>query len=134
MKSFTEEIRQTGAKVGIQLWHGNRLPAGTGDPNLTTGELVAPSARDEMREITRDEIRSVIEKFALASEQVRESGFDYVELHGAHGYFPCQFFSGTDNKRTDEYGGDVYGRMRFGLEAVKSARSRSCAQSCSASW
>jgi len=122
MKSSTEEIRETGAKVGMQLWHGNRLPAGTGNANLTTGELVAPSAKDEMREFTTDEIRSIIEKFALASEKVKESGFDYVELHGAHGYLLCQFFSGADNKRTDEYGGDVYGRMRFGVEAVKSTR------------
>jgi len=122
MKSFNGEIKETGATVGIQLWHGNRLPAGTGNANLTTGELVAPSAKDDKRELTMGEIRSIIEKFALASEKVKASGFDYVELHGAHGYLLCQFFSGADNKRTDEYGGDVYGRMRFGIEAVKSTR------------
>jgi 2,4-dienoyl-CoA reductase-like NADH-dependent reductase (Old Yellow Enzyme family) len=122
MKPFNEQIRETGAKVGIQIWHGNRLPAGTGDPGLTTGEPVAPSAKEDMRELTTSEVGSIIEKFALASEKVKEAGFDYVELHGAHGYLLCQFFSGADNKRTDDYGGDVYGRMRFGLEMVKSVR------------
>jgi 2,4-dienoyl-CoA reductase-like NADH-dependent reductase (Old Yellow Enzyme family) len=122
MKSFTAEIKQTGAVVGIQLWHGNRLPAGTGAANLPGGEQVAPSARDGMREFSADEIRSVIEKFARAAEKVKASGFDYVELHGAHRYLLCQFFSGADNQRTDEFGGDVYGRMRVGLEAVKATR------------
>jgi 2,4-dienoyl-CoA reductase-like NADH-dependent reductase (Old Yellow Enzyme family) len=122
MKSFTEEIRRTGVKVGIQIWHGNRLPAGNGDENFATGELVAPSAKEDMRELSVSEIRSISKKFALASGKVKEAGFDYVELHGAHGYLLCQFFSGADNKRKDEYGGDVYGRMRFGVETVKSIR------------
>ena len=122
MQGFTDEIRRTGARVGIQLWHGNRFPAGTGGANQPGGEQVAPSAKNGMRRLTRDEIRSIIDKFARAAEKARASGFDYVELHGAHGYLLCQFFSGADNQRTDEYGGDVYGRMRFGLEAVKATR------------
>ena len=122
MKSLTAEIKKTGAIVGIQLWHGNRLPAGTGTANLPGGEQVAPSARDGMREISAGEIQAIIQKFALAAGKVKASGFDYVELHGAHRYLLCQFFSGADNQRTDDYGGDVYARMRVGLEAVKATR------------
>jgi 2,4-dienoyl-CoA reductase (NADPH2) len=122
MRSPTGEIRETGARIGIQLWHGNRYPAGSGDPAVSTGEWVAPSAVDEKRALTRDEIQFIIQKFALASAAARESGFDFIEVHGAHGYLPCQFFSGADNKRTDEYGGDLHGRMRFGLETVTSIR------------
>jgi 2,4-dienoyl-CoA reductase-like NADH-dependent reductase (Old Yellow Enzyme family) len=55
MKSFTEEIWRTGVKVGIQIWHGNRLPAGNGDENFATGELVAPSAKEDMRELSVSE-------------------------------------------------------------------------------
>lgn len=55
MKSFTEEIREAGAKIGIQLWHGNQLPAGSGMLNVTGGELIAPSAIDNMREMTVSE-------------------------------------------------------------------------------
>jgi 2,4-dienoyl-CoA reductase (NADPH2) len=122
MKSFTEEIREAGARIGIQLWHGNQLPAGSGMLNVTSGELIAPSAIANMREATVSEIRSITHKFSLASEKAKESGFDFIEFHGAHGYLLCQFFSGADNKRKDEYGGDIYGRMRFGLEVVKTTR------------
>jgi len=122
MKSFTDKIRITGAKIGIQLWHGNQFPAGSGAPSFPGSKLIAPSATDEMKEITKDEIQLIIGKFAMVSKKAMESGLDFIDLHGAHGYLLCQFFSGADNKRTDEYGGDLYARMRFGLETVKSVR------------
>jgi 2,4-dienoyl-CoA reductase-like NADH-dependent reductase (Old Yellow Enzyme family) len=122
MQSFTDEIRKFGAKIGIQLWHGNHLPAGNGSGNLPASKLVAPSAIDGMKELTKDKIQTITDKFAMASKKAMESGLDFIDLHGAHGYLLCQFFSGADNKRTDEYGGDLYARMRFGLETVKSVR------------
>jgi len=122
MQSFTEEVRDAGARIGIQLWHGNQVPPGNGASMMPGSELAAPSAVDTMRALTKDEIRSIIHKFALASGAAQEAGFDFVEVHGAHGYLPCQFFSGADNKRTDEYGGDLQSRMRFGLEMVESMR------------
>jgi 2,4-dienoyl-CoA reductase-like NADH-dependent reductase (Old Yellow Enzyme family) len=121
-KSFTGKVRDKGARIGIQLWHGNVLPAGNGAGMLPGAELVAPFAKDTMRELTVSEIESIIEKFGMASGKAREAGFDFVELHGAHGYLACQFFSGADNKRTDHYGGDERKRMNFGLEAVQAAR------------
>ncbi|MFH1489786.1 MAG: NADH:flavin oxidoreductase, partial [Pseudomonadota bacterium] len=122
MQSFTAEVRETGAKIGVQIWHGNQIPAGSGMPNQPGAESAAPSAVDDMRALTLDEIRTIIDKFARASEKAKESGFDFLELHGAHGYLLCQFLSGADNKRTDEYGGDMHGRMRFGLGTVKAVR------------
>jgi NADPH-dependent 2,4-dienoyl-CoA reductase/sulfur reductase-like enzyme len=89
----------------------------------TRGEAVAPSAGEEMRELTRDEIRAIVYKFALASAASKMAGYDFVEFHGAHGYMPCQFFSPAFNKRSDEYGGDLEGRMRFGLACVQAMRS-----------
>jgi NADPH-dependent 2,4-dienoyl-CoA reductase/sulfur reductase-like enzyme len=89
----------------------------------TRGEAVAPSAREEMRELTNDEIRAIVHKFALASAAAKMAGYDYVEFHGAHGYMPCQFFSPAFNQRSDEYGGDLEGRMRFGLECIQAMRS-----------
>ena len=122
MQTFTEKVRAKGARIGIQLWHGNVLPAGNGAGMLPGAEMVAPSAKDNMRELTVAEIESIIEKFGTASGKASEAGFDFVDLHGAHGYLACQFFSGADNKRTDYYGGDVTGRMNFGLEMVKATR------------
>ena len=119
---LADAVHEAGAKVGIQLWHGNHYPCGIGMFD-TRGEAVAPSAREEMRELTRDEIRAIVYKFALASAASKMAGYDFVEFHGAHGYMPCQFFSPAFNKRSDEYGGDLEGRMRFGLECVQAMRS-----------
>lgn len=122
MPAINEEIRGGGAKIGIQLWHGNQLPAGNGSPLVPGSDSVAPTATADRRELTKEEIRSIIEKFGSAAGKARETGFDFVEVHGAHGYLACQFFSGADNKRSDEYGGNLPGRMRFGLEVVESMR------------
>jgi len=123
MRSFTDEIRQTGAKIGIQLWHGNQWPAGTGE-TIRGAEQVAPSAKDDRRALTTSEIERIIGKFARAAGTAQSAGFDFVEIHGAHGYLVCQFFSGADNQRTDRYGGDLEGRMRFGLAIVGAVRQR----------
>jgi 2,4-dienoyl-CoA reductase-like NADH-dependent reductase (Old Yellow Enzyme family) len=121
MRSFTDEIRQTGAKIGIQLWHGNQWPAGTGE-TIPGAEQVAPSPKDGRRALTVVEIEQIIGKFAQAAGTAQSAGFDFVEIHGAHGYLVCQFFSGADNQRTDRYGGDLEGRMRFGLATVEAMR------------
>jgi 2,4-dienoyl-CoA reductase-like NADH-dependent reductase (Old Yellow Enzyme family) len=122
MVLFTEEIRKTGAKIGIQLWHGNQLPAGNGAAVIEGAESVAPSTVNGMRELTVKEIQSIIQKFGKASLKAKQAGFDFIEVHGAHGYLPCQFFSSLDNRRDDQYGSDLFGRMQFGLELTKSIR------------
>jgi NADPH-dependent 2,4-dienoyl-CoA reductase/sulfur reductase-like enzyme len=75
-----------------------------------------------MRELTVEEIHSIALKFALAAVGAKLAGFDFVELHGAHGYLLSQFFSPAFNRRTDEYGGDLAGRMRFAVECVSTVR------------
>ncbi len=121
MLDFTGEIHATGACIGIQLWHGNQWPAGNG--GFSPGaEQVAPSATAQCRALTVAEIQAMIAKFAAAAATAQSAGLDFVEVHGAHGYLVCQFFSGADNRRTDAYGGDLPGRMRFGLETVRAMR------------
>jgi 2,4-dienoyl-CoA reductase-like NADH-dependent reductase (Old Yellow Enzyme family)/thioredoxin reductase len=117
-----EDMHRTGTKIGIQLWHGNRLPAGMGLAD-TSGEAVAPSTTAEERQLTLPEIKLIISRFAQAASNVRRAGFDFVEVHGAHGYLVCQFFSPATNNRSDEYGGNLAGRMRFGSECVAAIRS-----------
>lgn len=133
MKPVTEEIRQAGAKIGIQFYHGNRYPFSL-DPDA--GDLVAPSARVEpyptrsawvnsgesLRELSPEEIKDIIDTFGKAAAGAKEAGFDFVEIHNAHGLLPCQFFSPVTNQREDQYGGDLKGRMRFGLECVRTMR------------
>ena len=123
------EVHQTGAKIGVQLVHLNKYPAGL-NLNDQRGEPVAPSARVEpdptifwlppkdefRRELRIQEIKDIIAKFGTGAARAREAGFDFVEFHAAHGYvLACQFFSPLYNRRKDEYGGDLKGRMRFTL-------------------
>jgi len=118
---LTEAVHQAGAKIGVQLWYGNRFPAGMGEVD-GRGAAVAPSSRGDMRALTIAEIEEIISRFAQATAKAKEIGFDYAEVHGAHGYLFCQFFSPADNQRTDKYGGDLAGRMRLGTECIRAMR------------
>ncbi len=117
-----DEVHEAGARIGVQLWHDSRFPSGTGARSEEAGEAVAPSASDGRRELTVDEIGEIISRFAAATVNARSAGMDFIEAHGAHGYLVCQFFSPANNHRSDEYGGDLTGRMRFGLDLVTATR------------
>ncbi len=126
-----EPVHEHGAKIGPQLWHGNQYPTGDGywekdkewvAPSLGVRRFVTPEPKYYCRELTVEEIKEIIAGFVLAAVRAREAGFDMVELHGAHGYLVHQFFSPIDNRRTDEYGGDLWRRMRFGLELAEEVR------------
>ncbi|MEE8399083.1 MAG: NADH:flavin oxidoreductase [Desulfobacterales bacterium] len=125
---LTDQVHDAGGKMGVQLWQANRFPQGRGtqiaDVEMfpDSGDKVAPSARDDMRELTIPEIEAIIYRFAKAARNVRDAGFDCVELHGAHAYLPCQFSAPQTNQRTDKYGGDARRRMQFGIDLVTATR------------
>lgn len=92
------------------------------DPSLS---YAAPSAiplsgKDKVpRSMTLDEIHEYIQLYAqAAADAVNKAGFDGVEIHGAHGYLVDQFLQDVVNKRTDDYGGSIENRARFGLEVI----------------
>ena len=64
----------------------------------------------------------LLAQYRLAAEICAEAGFDGIEPHGAHGFLLNQFFSPVRNQRTDEYGGEIAGRMRLALEIVETIR------------
>jgi 2,4-dienoyl-CoA reductase-like NADH-dependent reductase (Old Yellow Enzyme family) len=72
--------------------------------------------------MTRDDIRQNVSAWAEAATRSVDAGFDICEIHGAHGYLIHQFLSPLSNKRTDAYGGDLAGRMRFAIEIVDAVR------------
>jgi 2,4-dienoyl-CoA reductase-like NADH-dependent reductase (Old Yellow Enzyme family) len=74
------------------------------------------------REMTANEIKDMIEKFAQAVRRGKQAGFDAVQLHGGHGYLISSFISPYTNRRTDEYGGDTSRRARFIVDIVRRAR------------
>jgi 2,4-dienoyl-CoA reductase-like NADH-dependent reductase (Old Yellow Enzyme family) len=102
---------------------------GQADRRQTGGlQPVAPSAVDSPgysvtpHELTIDEIYGIVEAFTAAARRLQKAGFDGVQLHGAHGYLLAQFLSPLRNQRTDEYGGSLENRARFGLEVYRAAR------------
>jgi 2,4-dienoyl-CoA reductase (NADPH2) len=134
MKQLVEEVHKNGAKFGVQIWHTHQYPSGAWGRPTSPQEWAAPSPRTEhelhymppgteMRAFTIREIEMIISRFARAAAQVKKTGADFVELHLAHGHMPNQFFSPVFNQRQDRYGGDLAGRMRFGVECVRAIRS-----------
>lgn len=128
LRLLADQIHEAGARIGLQLWQANRFPQGRGvqaagqEADPSSGDRIAPSPREDMRQLTIPEIESIIYRFAKGSRNVRDAGFDCVEVHGAHSYLPCQFTSPEYNQRTDKYGGDLAGRMKFGIDLVTAVR------------
>lgn len=89
---------------------------------------LAPSALDQLprrftpKEMDRDDIRTVLDAWRESVRRSMDAGYDIVEVHGAHGYLIHQFLSPVSNHRTDAYGGDLEGRMRFALEVAEVTR------------
>ncbi|MDT8715706.1 NADH:flavin oxidoreductase [Clostridium sp. 19966] len=127
LKALSELIHKNGSKAVMQINH-----AGSAASSEVTGlEVVGPSAVQHLwkknqsqlpRELTREEIKNIVEEFKAAALRVKKAGFDGVEIHSAHGYLLSQFLSPLSNKRTDEYGGDIDGRSRIHIEVIKAVR------------
>lgn len=125
-KEVTDNVHAQGSFLYLQLW---ALGRAAGVKDLTdedpSYEVVAPSAiklsdhEDTPRAMTILEIKQYIEWYADAARKAVElAGFDGVEIHGANGYLIDQFLQDVTNTRTDEYGGSIENRSRFGLEVV----------------
>ncbi len=111
MRNWTP-LTDEDAAIGLPPWTGiapSPIPSG-------------PGARTP-HELTIPEIRDVLERWSIAARRATDSGFDVCEIHDAHGYLIHQFLSPIANKRTDGYGGDRAGRMRFALEIAEVVRS-----------
>jgi len=118
------QLAHAGRKASMQRpWHGN---GPLDDADRARGEqvwdVVAPSAiaLDEgwlkPHELSVGEIHDLQSNWCLAAERALQAGFEVIEIHSAHGYLGHEFLSPITNKRSDEYGGDLAGRMRFTLE------------------
>ena len=124
------------ARFAIQLAHagrkGSTLPPWQAGKPLRESQdpwtTVAPSALafDEgwhvPMALTVEAIKAVTASFALAAQRAARLGFDVVELHSAHGYLIHEFLSPLSNHRSDQYGGSLENRMRFGLETLAAIR------------
>ena len=85
---------------------------------------LAKHGATRMHAMSKREIRGLIDDFIEAAVRCQKAGVDCVELHAGHGYIIQQFLSPHTNRRTDEYGGDFEGRMRFITEIIQGIRAR----------
>lgn len=132
IRRIADAVHQYGAKLSVQLCHPGRQSMTFWNHDQ---QPVAPSAVPENeflqmpRELSVDEIHSIIHKFARSASYAVQGGADGVELHAAHGYLINEFLSPRANHRSDEYGGSFENRMRFLkeiMEAVKAVLPDSC--------
>lgn len=129
-KLVTKAVHGENGKIFIQLWHVGRMS----HPDFHNGNLpLAPSAinpeaqsytpegfKDTVtpKAMTKEDIDRTINDFKNAAQNAVKAGFDGVEIHSSNGYLFHQFFNGTSNTRTDEYGGSIENRARFFFEVL----------------
>src|SRR5712675_459283 len=126
---LTAEIHRHGAKASIQLGHGGGhtrvdicgempiAPSPIPHPVYeVTFETIVPEAMSKAR------IGETIAAHAAAAMRAQKAGFDCIEVHAAHGYLISQFHAPFENRRTDEYGGSLENRARFGLDVLRAVK------------
>jgi 2,4-dienoyl-CoA reductase-like NADH-dependent reductase (Old Yellow Enzyme family) len=136
LKRITGFIQSQGAAAAIQIAHagrkasmarpwdgGRRLSAAEGG-----WEVIAPSAipfaaeHAPPHEMSRDDIKKLIDAFVAAGRRAAMAGFQIVEIHAAHGYLLHEFISPLSNRRADEYGGTEENRFRLPREIARALR------------
>ena len=128
-REMTERVHAYGAKIFLQMSGGfGRVTIPT---NLGEFPPVAPSPIPHRwldktcRELTKEEIRSIVEKMGEGAFNAKRAGFDGVQIHAVHeGYLIDQFAIALFNQRTDEYGGSLENRLRFAREIVEEIKKR----------
>ena len=125
-KEFTDGMHQRGAKVAVQLYHAGAYAhsiANEGRDALAPSAVFSKFTKEMPREMTVEELQTIIEKWAAAAVRAKKAGFDMVEISASAGYLICQFLSPKTNLRTDDYGGSWENRTRFARELIASVRS-----------
>lgn len=124
-KKLFDAVHQYDTKLLPQLFH----PAYMAFPIPGTPQLIAPSnvgpyyAKEAPRAVTKEELKVIIKQFGEAALRVKKAGGDGVEIHAAHAHgLLGGFLSPLYNKRCDEYGGDINGRLRLTLEVIAEVR------------
>ncbi|GAB3667725.1 bifunctional salicylyl-CoA 5-hydroxylase/oxidoreductase [Ramlibacter alkalitolerans] len=126
----------TGAKIAMQLghagpkgstrvpWEGEDLPLAEGNWPLISAspQQYIDGVSDWSRPMTRADMDRVREDFVRSARFAGEAGFDWLELHCAHGYLLSSFISPLTNQRTDDYGGPLANRLRYPLEVFRAMR------------
>ena len=131
-KAVVDRVHANKSFIAAQLWNLGRTAypkflKAQGLDYVSASEVydteerrkAAEDAENPLRALTTEEVDQLIDEvYPNAAKQAMDAGFDYVELHGAHGYLLDQFLQPTTNKRTDKYGGSIENRARLILAII----------------
>lgn len=116
LNDLVERVHLAGGLIAAQINHAGRqttLGGSQGEQLISPSAIAWQDSQTVPRELSRVEIREIIEAFRLAASRVQQAGFDAVEIHAAHGYLLASFLSPALNKRSDEFGGTTEKRARI---------------------
>ncbi|MFC1885815.1 FAD-dependent oxidoreductase [Thermodesulfobacteriota bacterium] len=117
LRKMVEAVRSYDVRFGVQLMHGGRQTSH--DFKVAPSAIPAPAVvKGIPKALTKVEIKEMIAAFGDAAQRCKQAGFEFVEIHGAHGYLINQFLAPNANQREDEYGGGFENRIRFFLEVL----------------
>ncbi|KAI0652018.1 FMN-linked oxidoreductase [Trametes meyenii] len=148
LKRIVTFAHAQGTKIGVQLAHAGRKAStmapwvhadmaktrrastyvaseeenGWPDDVWSASEIPFSDQYPKPKALSEAQISDLVDAFVKATERAKEVGYDFIELHGAHGYLFHQFNSPLSNVRTDKYGGSLENRLRFPLEVVARIR------------
>ena len=123
-KEFSERIHRHGAALICQITHMGRRTVWNADnwlPTVAPSRVREPQHRSFPKEMEAEDFDRITSAYAAAARRCKEGGLDGCEIL-THGHIIDQFFSPITNKRTDQYGGSLDNRMRFGLEVLEAIR------------
>ena len=129
LKRLTATVHEREAKIAVQLFHAGRESVHflkTQNKQAKGVSFVGDDLyfNEEYNSFTEDEIREIIQAYGDAAKRARDTGFDAVQLHGAHAYLPSQFLSPYTNRREDDWGGSLENRLRFHREIYKDIKAK----------
>ncbi len=126
IRRMTDEVHEHGAACMIQISHLGRRTGWAQDdwlPVVAPSPLREPAHRSIPKEAEDWDIERIVGKYADAAERMQAGGMDGIEVE-AYGHLFDQFLSPLTNRRTDEWGGDDEGRLRFGWGVLSAIRDR----------
>ncbi|MEE4111794.1 MAG: FAD-dependent oxidoreductase [Desulfobacteraceae bacterium] len=123
LKKMVDTVKRFDTCFGVQLMHGGRQSYH--DRKVAPSPIPAPAVvKGIPKALTIEAIGELVSSFGDAARRCRDAGFDFVEVHGAHGYLINQFLSPNANHRKDQYGGCFENRTRFFLEVLADIKAK----------
>ena len=125
-QKLTHTVHNNGAKIVMQLaYGGTKTTFNVGERTIfAPSDVPERGTKTQGKAMTKEDIDYIVAAFANSAYRAKASGFDGVEIHGAHSYLINQFLSPYYNQRTDEYGGSLENRMRFLVEIYEAIRDK----------